>query len=148
VQLDRGSDTMRIINSALSPKIVVMSHRPRIVRTRIYDCIFCYHIVQRRAHPVVTGARSALPSDAGFAMSNRRVLRVIPGDNRVDLAAAETAAAQFLIALGVVLDSEVIEWRTGASVPFLDERLLYASVPDQSRPTFHRRPEPLLPWCI
>jgi GTP cyclohydrolase I len=39
-------------------------------------------------------------------MSNRSVLRVVPGDNRVDLAAAETAAAQFLTALGVALDSE------------------------------------------
>ena len=39
-------------------------------------------------------------------MSNRSVLRVVPGDNRVDLAAAETAAAQFLTALGVALDTE------------------------------------------
>jgi GTP cyclohydrolase IA len=39
-------------------------------------------------------------------MSNRSVLRVVPDDNRVDLAAAETAAAQFLTALGVALDSE------------------------------------------
>ena len=34
-------------------------------------------------------------------MSNRSVLRVVPGDNRVDLAAAETAAAQFLTALAL-----------------------------------------------
>src|ERR1700754_1035988 len=42
----------------------------------------------------------------GAQMSNRSVLRVVPDDNRVDLAAAETAAAQFLTALGVALDSE------------------------------------------
>ena len=39
-------------------------------------------------------------------MSKRPVLRVVPGDHEVDLAAAEAAAAQFLTALGVALDSE------------------------------------------
>ena len=39
-------------------------------------------------------------------MSNRSVLRVVPGDNGVDLAVAAAAAAQFLTALGVALDSE------------------------------------------
>jgi hypothetical protein len=39
-------------------------------------------------------------------MSNRSVLRVVPGDNGVDLAVAEAAAAQFLTALGVALGSE------------------------------------------
>jgi GTP cyclohydrolase I len=39
-------------------------------------------------------------------MSKRPVLRVVPGDHGVDLAAAEAAAAQFLTALGVALDSE------------------------------------------
>jgi GTP cyclohydrolase IA len=39
-------------------------------------------------------------------MSTRPALRVVPHDPGVDLAAAEAAAAQFLAALGVALDSE------------------------------------------
>jgi GTP cyclohydrolase IA len=43
---------------------------------------------------------------AGSAISARSALRVVPHDPEIDLAAAETAAAQFLTALGVSLDSE------------------------------------------
>jgi GTP cyclohydrolase I len=51
-------------------------------------------------------ATTPVTSSLEPTMSNRSVLRVVPGDDGVDLAAAETAAAQFLTALGVALDSE------------------------------------------
>lgn len=46
-------------------------------------------------------------------MSSRNTLRVVHDHDRVDLAAAETAAAQFLTALGVSLESESLQGTPG-----------------------------------